>query len=287
MVHAQRRILRRLCLEAGALKMSSASLARHTLSKAEHCESVLKVHCMLDLAEVLNTRAYMRTYVSRLRNAALELDEAVSVAKRASLCEDAPWPRTGRLLGRTLASAAHARALGVFEKHKDLSDTLEARWGTVGEMFRAAVGAHMDARSAVRDRVTAATDASADSVGSGGGNPAARETGALAASFGECLFCVATAEEYDGQQLLPEIEAGAVTGARTHFEEALQMFKSASETSCVEYADALKDYGKTLSHFFEEEQIGRHALLESFELHKMLFGDMHPRTKNVGRLLHR
>lgn len=147
LVPLQRRLLRRLCLHQGAMKRA-ADLARLASEKTQGTCWELEV--ALDLAEVLNLCAYARTYVSDSPPHLAEFEEAVRAADlasplsrlaAASLRSRVPsTPRARRLLGRTMASAAHAWLLDTLQL--EVEQRLVWRWGDGEAMFREALVVH-------------------------------------------------------------------------------------------------------------------------------------------------
>jgi len=259
----QRRLLRRLCIEAGGLRHAPV-LARLNMNKA--CGSCEAAPALLDLAEVLNLRAYARTYVSRRPKAGAEIEEALDAASLVRRCssEAGATPRARLLLGRTLASAAHAAALGSLDD--PICERLRNAWGSTASMFHAAEAEFEGALTAIGP----VADAS--------------DRGILTAAWGECFYCVASVAEYEGRT---EFCREASLRSRTLFEEAIAIFCGSSSAVCsVEYADALKDYGKVLLCFFASDaDVGLDLLGKSLSLHSRLLGCDHPRTQNVQRLL--
>merc|ERR1712084_19455 len=89
-------------------------LARLNAEKSAHSQH--EIHALVELAELLNLRAYTRTYVSRRPSAIAEMEEALDTARRAKkLSGHSASARVHRILGRTLASAAHSISLGVVD----------------------------------------------------------------------------------------------------------------------------------------------------------------------------
>lgn len=227
----------------------------------------MEAEVLLDLAEVLNLRAYMRTYVSREPEATAELEEALLAAKRAKGL--APSPRASRLLGRTLASAAHAMMLQALDP--PITARLMQEWGGVFEMFQAATQELQDSVKALRE--------AADSPG------ASLELATTTASLGECWFCIAAAAEHNREKMLGFSWRGAANCSRVTLTESIELFVGADLTHTVEHADALKDLGKLLNSFDLDVPYAHELLTASLDLHRGLLGACHPRTRNVMRLL--
>eukprot|EP00927_Polykrikos_kofoidii_P042052 TRINITY_DN35922_c0_g1_i1.p1 TRINITY_DN35922_c0_g1~~TRINITY_DN35922_c0_g1_i1.p1 ORF type:complete len:479 (+),score=48.31 TRINITY_DN35922_c0_g1_i1:201-1439(+) len=258
----QRRLLHRLCFQTGALRKAPL-LARLNARKAEGTAS--EQETLLDLAEVLNLRAYVRTYVSGRPDVVAELEEALQAAERASRqgCVAGITSfglRAPRLLGRTFVSAAYAMALGLLDEF--FHERFVKAWGGERAMFCAALE-HLESA------VSLARTAGKDTCGS-------VELGTCLASLAECWYCMASAHDC----------ATSAQKSRTIFEEALRVFEQMEPASSVEHADALKDYGKVLALFWREQHSEALSALErSLRLHRILLGEDHPRTLNVVRLM--
>lgn len=259
----QRRLVRRLGFEVGGLN-KAVPLACLNVAKAEVSECPADyMDALLDLAELLNLRAYMRTFVSRRGCDALELEDAVIAAERAELVSRA-WrgesdQRIRLLRGRTLTSAAHALALNAIGDEKVRARLLD-RWGKPKKMFDIAVRQYEEALAL--------------------STTSALERASLLASFGECWFCIASVEETeggDGVQLFAE-------RSRLNLDRSIAIFTEANLRDTVAYADALKDQGKVLWGFFGDND-GKTILSSSVRLHTQLLGPDHPRTLNAVRLL--
>lgn len=271
----QRRILRGLCVEAGAFRNAPA-LARLNVSKA--MGTALEADTLLDLAEVLNLSAYARTYVSRQPESVAELQEAVAAASRAVrgllplALVTSGLPRGHRLLGRSLVSAAHARLSGCVRG--TIEEELAAEWGDGAAMFAAA-------RAELQASVRLARQVAVSAAGN-----ANLELGACIAALAECWYCVATVAHRFPQGLLGHTKKRAAAASRISFEFALRVLEGHGET--IERADALKDYGKLLSCFrFTDAPDAREMLTLALRIHVDILGDGHPRTRNVKRLLDR
>mmetsp|Transcript_87632 Transcript_87632/g.253074 ORF Transcript_87632/g.253074 Transcript_87632/m.253074 type:complete len:509 (+) Transcript_87632:44-1570(+) len=364
MIPLQRRLLRRLCFDFGALRRAP-SLARLTLEKARGTKWEPEVS--LDLADVLNLRAYARTYVSDRPAHLAEIEEAVRAADHAfSMLSDSvagslrlpapPTLRAHRFLGRTLASAAHMWLLGALPPEAERR--LAGRWVDGAAMFRQALlvqdRAVELALREVRQTVLRLQSGSGDSgidgsdaSGSGSqseaaeallgpergnlqqrqamhdewaircgrpdpndlmvkaavefgraGRPEIREPllglGACTASLAECWFCISAAARhlrFTSPGLLGIGVDAAAKKSRETFESALAIFSGGFvdvgllERS-IEYADALKDYGKLCSCFFggNSAHAASSPLTKALRLHTELLGVAHPRTCNIRRL---
>eukprot|EP00411_Alexandrium_monilatum_P090365 CAMPEP_0175746074 /NCGR_PEP_ID=MMETSP0097-20121207/58404_1 /TAXON_ID=311494 /ORGANISM="Alexandrium monilatum, Strain CCMP3105" /LENGTH=402 /DNA_ID=CAMNT_0017054501 /DNA_START=1 /DNA_END=1206 /DNA_ORIENTATION=- len=272
----QRRLLRRMCFDAGAQRQAPV-LARLTVLKARGTgvraaargtgARAAEADALLDLAELLNLRAYMRTYVSRRTEAISELLEALAVAKRAhSLASSL---RAGRLLGRTLASAAHALMLDVLDE--ETRGRLVQEWGGGLQMFERAT---QELKAGIAT-LQAAKDGERDAL----------ELGTTTASLGECWFCIAAAADHCEDTVLGVSAQGAAACSKALLQESIDAFHGANLTHTIEYADALKDLGKLLSCFDLGIPESRGLLTASLYLHMALLGALHPRTRNVVRLL--
>eukprot|EP00928_Gymnodinium_smaydae_P025126 TRINITY_DN20112_c3_g1_i1.p1 TRINITY_DN20112_c3_g1~~TRINITY_DN20112_c3_g1_i1.p1 ORF type:complete len:446 (-),score=48.03 TRINITY_DN20112_c3_g1_i1:127-1332(-) len=265
MLPLQRRLLRRLGMEAGAIQ-ESIKLALLTADKAENTES--EAAAFLDVAEICNLMAYARTYVSRSSKATAQLMVALTRARHVSTGSCAHEPRSLRLYGRTLVSAAHSWLLDCCDD--DTSLLLSKLFGSGQHMFDRAIQTLQSGVEAAERMVE--LDPSRASI---------LELGSCLASLGECWFCVASVEHRfaDGPT-----EAEAIAKSREWFEQALRVLSEAGYGQSLEYADALKDYGKLVAHF-DTDSAFPDALNTSLAVHRRLLGDDHPRTRNVRRLM--
>ncbi|CAJ1359126.1 unnamed protein product, partial [Effrenium voratum] len=137
---------------------------------------------LLDVSELLNLRAYARTYVSSRPRMVLELEEALQHATDAADCPEAAtggeltplrgFRRAQLLLGRTLCSAAHSLALNYITGEP--RERLLARYGSSQKMFALAV----------QQLRAAKVEVSED-------EPDLLTKGIVYAALGECFFCMA------------------------------------------------------------------------------------------------
>ncbi|CAK9110544.1 Putative lipase ATG15 (Autophagy-related protein 15) [Durusdinium trenchii] len=151
----QRNLLRRLAFDAGATR-GGVHLAQQAVSKALAQRSPALREVLLDVAELLNLRAYARTYVSSRPRVLTELEEALRHAADAMDCPDEPdapgcatgtsltplrgLPRARLWLGRTLSSAAHSLALSFMQGAA--RERLLSRWESPQKMFNMAEEQH-------------------------------------------------------------------------------------------------------------------------------------------------
>lgn len=281
MLVPQRRLLHALCFHAGALSGANApNLASLNVFKAKGTH--LEIPTLLDLAELFNLRVYMRTYVKSSQRFSEELCYALTASATAWERAQTPCLRARWMLGRTLASAAHALALTAVVGVPRIQ--MLRRWKGVDEMFARALSEHRVAvqlnglpkSSFFRFSGVDTSDMPLD-------NGIMLERGLLLASLGECWYCAASAAGYRGA-VMGRNEEELAANSLEAFEQALQIFRSARLERTVEYADALKDYGKVQLNY-ARLGTGPESLLASCDLHLTLFGRDHPRTRNALRLL--
>jgi len=269
----QRRLLRRLAFDAGATR-GGVHLAQQAVAKALAQRSPMLREVLLDVAELLNLRAYARTYVSSRPRVLSELEEALSQAAHAMDCSEelsepegqlTPLRGTVRarlLLGRTLSSAAHSLALSYMQGAA--RDRLLARWGSPQKMFELA---EQQLRCAIAEV-------------SRQGEPALFSEGILCAALGECFFCQASAARENADH--------ACKQCLKYFRHAFRCLQQAGKADTIQFADALKDYGKVLKCGVLAENnaaAGELALRKALHTHRRLLGSDHPCTRNVCRLL--
>lgn len=264
----QRRLLRRLAFDAGATR-GGVHLAQQAVSKALAQRSPALREVLLDVAELLNLRAYARTYVSSRPRVLSELEEALCHAAHAMECpeelsepEGALTPLRGivrarLLLGRTLSSAAHSLALSYMQGAA--RDRLLSRWGSPQKMFELA-------EEQLRCAIAEVSDLFSEGI--------------LYAALGECFFCQASAAR--------ESPNHACKHCLKYFRHAFRCLQQAGQADSIQFADALKDYGKVLKCGVLAESnaaAGERALRRALHTHRRLLGSDHPCTRNVCRLL--
>lgn len=302
MLPVQRKLLRSLGFQVGALR-PAIDLARLSAAKAKVLfgrkrVSVLDVaSALLDLAEVLNHRAYMRTFVSSSSHAVAELEEAVRVVEEAQDLltregvdeNELEMVRARLLLARTTTSAAHAWALDV---HDDLDASVQKRWAKRWtdslSLFRRALATMEGLLQQVDERAASDSAAPVDPQGVDW----QLLKGAVRHQLGEIWFCGAAAMDHGKPfqgQLAAETPQSAVQKSMAWLEEAVEWYQSIGRTQTLEYADACKDKGKVLYYaqrLLENPQLtGFSALVISLALHRRLFREGHPRVVNVISLL--
>lgn len=273
----QRNLLRRLAFDAGATR-GGVHLAQQAVSKALAQRSPALREVLLDVAELLNLRAYARTYVSSRPRVLTELEEALRHAADAMDCPDEPdapgcatgtsltplrgLPRARLWLGRTLSSAAHSLALSFMQGAA--RERLLSRWESPQKMFNMA---EEQLRSAIAEVA-------------GQGQSSLLAEGILYAALGECFFCQASAARDNADH--------ACKRCLKYFRHAFRCLQQAGKADTIQFADALKDYGKVLKCGFLAENnaaAGEHALRKALHTHRRLLGSDHPCTRNVCRLL--
>ncbi|CAE7528558.1 unnamed protein product [Symbiodinium natans] len=263
----QRKLLRRLAFDAGDIR-GGLPLARLSVSKAIRQQLPCLQEVLLDVAELLNLRAYARTYVSSRPSALAELEEALSSASQALDIDQDPqgggelvplWglPRARLMLARTLSSAAHSLALCNMQGAR--RERMLAQWTSPDEMFKLAQHQIQVAISEVSS-----------------GEHALFWQGILYAAMGESFFC---------QAVVREDSTEVVQRSLTTFQNSLRCFQLAGRTNSLQYADALKDYGKVLCGV--DPAAGERALRASLHILRRSLGSGHPCTRNVCRLLDR
>jgi len=357
MLTLQRRLLRRLAFDLGALKWA-LDLARLANEKARGTK--LELDVCLDLADILNLKVSARSFSN---DHALEFEvfeEALRATDFASplsrlaipaLRSPAPsTPRARQVVGRTMASTAQVWLFATFKP--EIESRLAGRWGDGEALLHAALLVHeqaVDLAARQVERIVLrlhSRDPPPRVVGPAGpepawhhlverddepaqrgfpptpefetplvlealelgrlGHPELRapllELGECVAGLAECWFCIASVARLIRPEEGPRPESQPHDlldiGAETAANRALETFEDALNIYCnenyspghldqtLEYADALKDYGKVISFFFDENDIHavKSPLLKSLRLHREFLGPAHPRTANVRRL---